>query len=557
MFQPGAATTPSTTVELSLRSEGLQDLDTFSKSDPFCVVELKMPGSRTDWVEIGRTEHINDNLNPVWEKKLLMDYNFEQRQMLRLSVYDLDDESSKSSLDQHDFLGFTECTLGEVVSTQSKGYSKELNKGKGARIFIVAEELSSNKEEALLKFSAKGLDKMDFFGKSDPFLEIHRSTDSNQYILVHRTEVIKKTLDPQWKQFQLKVRSICNGDDDRDLRMDVYDWNRSGDHEIIGSFHTSMRKLRQGPSSDNVYDVINEKKKKNKGNKYKNSGSVTLQSCEVHIVPSFLDYIKGGTQVNFTLAVDFTGSNGNPTSPDSLHYRGNPSNPNQHPNQYVTAIRSVGEIVQDYDSDKMFPALGFGARIPPTGQVSHEFFLTLDPSQPYCQGIDGVLAAYYNSLHNVQLYGPTNFSPVIRHVAKFAEAYKSDPSNYFILLIITDGIITDLDETKRSIITASGLPLSIIIVGVGNEDFSAMDELDSDDELLRVGSMVAQRDIVQFVELRKFIHSNGSWSKELLAKEVLAEIPDQLLSYMKSKGFKPPNPAPENWLGDFRPSGTL
>jgi len=29
---------------------------------------------------------------------------------------------------------------------------------------------------------------------------------------------------------------------------------------------------------------------------------------------------------------------------------------------------------QDYDSDKMFPALGFGARIPPTGEVG-VFFL--------------------------------------------------------------------------------------------------------------------------------------------------------------------------------------
>ena len=47
------------------------------------------------------------------------------------------------------------------------------------------------------------------------------------------------------------------------------------------------------------------------------------------------------------------------------------------------------------------------------------------------------------------------------------------------------------------------------------------------------------RDIVQFVEMRKFIQRGGSWSKELLAKEVLAEIPDQMLSYMKSKGFNP------------------
>merc|ERR1712173_212116 len=127
---------------------------------------------------------------------------------------------------------------------------------------------------------------------------------------------------------------------------------------------------------------------------------------------------------------------------------------------------------------------------------------------------------YHNSLHNVQLYGPTNFSPVIRHVANFAEAYKADPSNYFILLIITDGIITDLDETKKSIIAASSLPLSIIIVGVGNEDFSAMDELDSDDELLSHNGRTAKRDIVQFVEMQKFVSGGGShratWNKDLL-----------------------------------------
>ena len=37
--------------------------------------------------------------------------------------------------------------------------------------------------------------------------------------------------------------------------------------------------------------------------------------------PSFLEFITGGTQLNFTVAVDFTGSNGNPAHPASLHYR--------------------------------------------------------------------------------------------------------------------------------------------------------------------------------------------------------------------------------------------
>jgi hypothetical protein len=80
--------------------------------------------------------------------------------------------------------------------------------------------------------------------------------------------------------------------------------------------------------------------------------------------------------------------------------------------------------------------------------------------------------------------------------------------------------------------------MSIIIVGVGNEDFSTMEELDSDKQLLRAGSHVAARDIVQFVELRKFVRGN-TWDKEMLAKEVLYEIPNQLVQWMTQRKIKP------------------
>ena len=534
-FQPGGvASIPSTSVELSLSCDNLKDLDIMSKSDPFCVVYYKDNSKQSQFMEVGRTETIDDNLCPVWQKKIVLDYNFEQRQMVKFVVYDSDSKSSR--LDSHDFLGSAECSLGEIVAAQSQGFSRKLSDGGNAVIHVVAEEMTQNKEVLFMKFSASKLDKKDFFGKSDPFIEIFRSTESNKYILVHRTEVIKNTLDPDWRQFEISARSLSNSDDERDLRFDVYDWNKSGSHEIIGSFHTTVRNLREGPGQQNKYSVINEEKKRKKGRKYDNSGEVMLVTFRSEIVPSFLDYIKGGTQVNFTVAVDFTGSNGHPSDPNSLHY----INPTGAPNQYQTAIQAVGGIIQDYDSDKMYPALGFGARIPPDGKVSHEFFLTLDERNPYCAGIDGVMAAYNNSLYNVQLYGPTNFAPVIRHVARFAHVYQNDPSNYFILLIITDGIITDLAETKKAIIAASTLPLSIIIVGVGSEDFQAMEELDSDDRLLRQDNQVAVRDIVQFVELRQFIQRNGTWSKDQLAKEVLAEVPAQLLSFMKMKQFPPP-----------------
>jgi vacuolar-type H+-ATPase subunit F/Vma7 len=51
-------------------------------------------------------------------------------------------------------------------------------------------------------------------------------------------------------------------------------------------------------------------------------------------------------------------------------------------------------------------------------------------------------------------------------------------------LIITDGIISDLQQTIDQIVRGSSLPLSIIIVGVGQEDFTSMQTLDADEEPL-------------------------------------------------------------------------
>nr|XP_038024119.1 copine-5 isoform X3 [Anas platyrhynchos] len=276
-----------------------------------------------------------------------------------------------------------------------------------------------------------------------------------------------------------------------------------------------------------------------KKKKYLNSGTVTLLSFAVESDHTFLDYIRGGTQINFTVAIDFTASNGNPSQSTSLHYL----SPYQL-NAYTMALKAVGEIIQDYDSDKMFPALGFGAKIPPDGRVSHEFPLNGDAANPSCSGIEGILEAYHRSLRSVQLYGPTNFAPVVNHVARSAAAVP-DGSQYFVLLIITDGVISDMAQTKEAIVNAAKLPMSIIIVGVGQAEFDAMVELDGDDIRISSRGKVAERDIVQFVPFRDYIDRTGNQvlSMARLAKDVLAEIPDQFISYMKARGIKP-QPAP-------------
>ena len=58
-------------------------------------------------------------------------------------------------------------------------------------------------------------------------------------------------------------------------------------------------------------------------------------------------------------------------------------------NQYELAIQAVGQIVEEYDSDKLFPVLGFGARLPPDGRVSHLFYVNGHTSNPYCEKVGG------------------------------------------------------------------------------------------------------------------------------------------------------------------------
>ncbi|XP_063062950.1 copine-3-like isoform X1 [Engraulis encrasicolus] len=523
-------------VELTVSCENLLDRDVTSKSDPLCV--LLMNSSSSQWFEVGRTEKVQNCLNPKFAKKFLLDYYFEVVQKIKFGIYDID--NATVDLSDDDFLGEFECTLGQVVSSRKLTRPLVLkNKkpaGKGT-ITISAEEIKDNR---VVNFEAEArkLDNKDFFGKSDPYLEFYRQMDSG-WQLAHRTEVVKNNLNPSWRPFKIPLRSLCGEDMDKPIKVECYDYDSDGSHDLIGIFETTLTRLTEASrASPAEFECINSKKLQKKKH-YKNSGIVVIKHCEITKEYTFLDYIMGGCQINFTVGVDFTGSNGDPRSPDSLHY----ISPNG-VNEYLSAIWSVGQVIQDYDSDKLFPAFGFGAQIPPNWQVSHEFPLNFNTTSPYCQGIEGVIEAYRVCLPQVRLYGPTNFSPIINHVARFAydAASQKSASQYYVLLIITDGVITDLDQTRSAIVNASRLPMSIIIVGVGGADFSAMEFLDGDDGRLRAPSgETAARDIVQFVPFRNFQNS----PKEALAQSVLAEVPGQLVSYFNMTKLPPPSqPAP-------------
>jgi len=122
----------------------------------------------------------------------------------------------------------------------------------------------------------------------------------------------------------------------------------------------------------------------------------------------------------------------------------------------------------------MINLYGFGGAVPPySNRASHCFALNGDIFNPLVNGIDEVIGHYSKAINNVNLYGPTYFSQVLDEFNSHTESIHVDAHNqhFKILLVITDGIINDMQKSIDQIVRGSDLPVGVIIVGVGDADF--------------------------------------------------------------------------------------
>ena len=267
-------------IELTVSCTDLLKRDALSNSDPVCILKVPSLEKEGEWEEKGRTEKLKDTLNPQWVTDFVLKYRFEERQLLRFEVIDIDEET------KFDPLGHLECSLGELVAKQSSGFSGQLVNedktpaGKG-KIFVQAEELDVQgaKETVELVFEGQNLDDKDIFDKSDPFMEISKVNQNGAFSHVHRTETVDNDLNPVWESIKIDVSKLCNCDYTRQLKFDVFDEDFGGKNDFIGSFLTTLQTLIAGPGPLNTYDVINNKDKQKP--KYTNSGKVLLKGIKV------------------------------------------------------------------------------------------------------------------------------------------------------------------------------------------------------------------------------------------------------------------------------------
>ena len=273
-------------------------------------------------------------------------------------------------------------------------------------------------------------------------------------------------------------------------------------------------------------ELINEKAKLKLG------GTIIFEDFERINQPSFVEYLKTGWFINLSVAIDFTASNGDL---HKLYLDGM--------NDYETALLEVGNILEPYAYKKKFAGFGFGG-IPQYGKlyedndsINHCFNLNRE-RDPTITGVTNLLGTYREAIKGTTPWGPTYYEPILKMVLKYMRTNIRQPV-YHILLILTDGCIHDMRVTIDMIVQCSHFPLSIIIVGIGDADFTAMETLDSDEiDLVDGKQKPMERDIVQFVRLNEF-RDGKDMNVDKLAEAVLGEVPEQLVDYMTYMKLQP------------------
>jgi hypothetical protein len=353
------------------------------------------------------------------------------------------------------------------------------------------------------------------------FYRVYRIRKGDQ-LLIHESEHIFGSA-PRYKECKLSERRLCKNNVDEKFEVRFYNYSNTGHHTDIGKTTLSVNNLLDAKT----FPILNSSNR--------TRGTVKFMGVKRYIKSSFTDYIAAGLQLMLIIAIDFTASNGSPKSPSSLHFISSTKR-----STYEIALEEVSNILLDYDYDKQVPVYGFGAKCTmPTfnsyGQIHHCFPLNGDENNAHVYMVEGIMKAYRDVLKFLEFGGPTYFKVILENAIQECREIQKQINQYAILFILTDGDIHDRETVIDQIIECCTLPISIIIVGVGNGPFDIMHEIDDDDCIMQDSKGRKNiRDLVQFVEFRNF-KNNGVE----LAREVLDELPRQVEEYYQLMGIGP------------------
>lgn len=496
-------------------------------SPPHTKLRFHYSEDNQTFTYVGETELVEKSYNPCYKIPLEHNYVFEVNQYVKVEVHNL------VKKDCTEILSTLVFSIGNVMGCpgQTSMFALERKKNEViGELLVQVHEFAVERDTAIIQCSGFNLPKKKgLTGTVNPYLTFYRN-DGGEWRIVHQTEaLIDIKGDAAWARFEIKLHKLCSGNKDTPLRVECLHKSKKEKkkQKIYGEFKTTVNRLLAG---EKEYDLEKPKSKKKKFR-----GRIAFGIFKVEERYNLLDYLKGGLRLNLALGVDFTSSNGDPKFLDSLHSLCLPGQMNQ----YQMVLDNVCRILTHYIHDKRILPLGFGAKpmFPKFFfQRTHNCFpMTGDPEKPFVVGLNNLMQTYFHTLLNVQLYGPTFISYVIEEGMRKATYHKQKGDwEYTVMLIITDGDIHDLERTLPLIQQSSALPISFIIIGVGDEKFEEVSTIHAYNERISKIGGQKYRDCSQFVKFRDYASNPQKFARILLSR-----IPSQICEYMAMMGMKP------------------
>lgn len=509
-------------------------------SASLCPMAILKSGTQGSFRLEGQTEFIPNERNPRFTKSTRVHFVFETKQPFEVEVVNVDPSTGKI-VEQ---IGVGAFELADVLGSAKNVKLIVLHKkGNETGTVSICVDKLPNERLSNITFSifADKIPKSSFFSSRNSFLTVSKMRLTRDQIDMGRMQETNflKIPDKEWvrvyrsetyssesisfPQFMLNSSKLFNNEPTLPLKFDLKKSKSNGEHTTIGTAIATMN------------DLIGSKTLSLFAPNGSPCGATLMIKHFSEEIFQFKDYLLGGLNINLIVGIDFTASNKDPNDPTSLHYMA-PGSPF---NQYQRVILSLGEVLQKYNHTEQIPAYGFGAKLAQGQPVSHFFPISFNPMQPFYPDFQKLFAGYAQCCSNVLFSGPTHFAPIISQVIDFTKKrFELNPLNYSVFLLITDGLINDLQKTIDEIIKGCYVPLSIVVIGVGDEDFKNMEVIDADvNPLVSSWGEVMKRDIVQFVPFKQF-----ATNLQLLKKEVLQELPDQCVSFYRSIRLPPPAP---------------
>ena len=270
-------------VEISLGCDELPALAaTGSALSVFAVLWVRRsPESR--WQEHGRTETVRSDSAPQFARSFFVDYldhddvlrNDEYDTFLRIELFQ-HTSAAVSSLEKQKRCGWVEITLRELYRTPVKRVALPLRTTRSSAIrhgvlqlriadatrvdalqpFVELNLSAESVVKQVRKASAGG-------GRGGPtgeyFVSAHRWHSGGTFELFYRTErvrLLNRAAGPslRFERFKQSLQRCCNGQPDNFLRLELWQEDKLGWHQLLGAVETSLSELLESQHSDKDRD---------------------------------------------------------------------------------------------------------------------------------------------------------------------------------------------------------------------------------------------------------------------------------------------------------------